>query len=115
MKTCLSTSNMQRKQNINIIKEWKNLERRNISLTHILKQMPTFAKIYKENLLLRQERVVRTQPLFAAARSLSQTEQLDNDSRVIEPTGREVEQVVAFYEELLGEMDERLRLGLETL
>jgi hypothetical protein len=56
MKLCLSSSNFQRKQNINIVKEWKNLEKRNISLTHLVKQLPAFSKIYKENVLLRQER-----------------------------------------------------------
>ncbi len=59
--------------------------------------------------------MMRTQPLFATTKNLSQAEQLDNDSRVIEPTGRDVEQVVAFYENLLSEMDEKLRTGLETL
>lgn len=57
MKTCLSSSNFQRKQNINIVTSWKNLEKKNISLTHLVKQLPSFAKIYKENLLLRQERL----------------------------------------------------------
>ena len=56
MKTCLTSSNFQRKQNINIVKQWKNLEKKNISLTHLVQQMPAFTKIYKENLLLRQER-----------------------------------------------------------
>ena len=60
MKTCLGSSQVQRKQNINIVKEWKNLEKRNISLTHLVKQLPLFTKIYKENLLLRQERFTRT-------------------------------------------------------
>jgi hypothetical protein len=45
---------MQRKQNINIVGEWKNLEKRNISLTNIIKRLPAFTSIYRENLLLRQ-------------------------------------------------------------
>jgi hypothetical protein len=54
MKTCLSSSHLQRKQNINIVNEWKNLERRNIALTNLLKRLPAFTRIYRENLLLRQ-------------------------------------------------------------
>jgi hypothetical protein len=54
MKTCLSSSQFQRKHNINIVSEWKNLERRNISLTNLVKRLPAFTKIYRENLLLRQ-------------------------------------------------------------
>ena len=64
MKSCLTSSHIQRKQNINIVREWKNLEKRNISLTHLVKQLPLFTKIYREHLLLSQERFVRTEPLF---------------------------------------------------
>ena len=47
MRTCKNLPKDQKKQNINIVKEWKNLEKRNVSLTHLVKQLPSFTKIYK--------------------------------------------------------------------
>ena len=36
--------------------EWKNVERKNVALSGLVARFPAFTKIYKENLLLRQER-----------------------------------------------------------
>jgi hypothetical protein len=62
MKTCLTSSHLQRKQNINIVNEWRKLERRNIALTTILKRLPAFTSIYRENLLLRQSNAKQPPP-----------------------------------------------------
>lgn len=89
MKKCLSSSNFQRKQNINIVKEWKNLEKRNISLTHLVKQLPAFTRIYKENLLLRQDRNFRAEEAIIPSDSTPRTD---------------LELAIEYYETLLTEV-----------
>lgn len=51
MKVC-SQSSIVRK-NINMHKEWKNLEKKNEAYRNLLKNMPAFTKIFHENILLR--------------------------------------------------------------
>jgi hypothetical protein len=37
-----------------MVKEWKNMEKRNRALTALVRNIPAFTTIYKENLLLKQ-------------------------------------------------------------
>lgn len=98
---------------------WKNLEKRNISLTHLVKQLPSFAKIYKENVLLRQERLQKkeskhgelpTGTKYQFGQSEEQSKQLKNEvEAILEPelssVNREiVQQIVDYYETLLNEV-----------
>ncbi len=45
-----------RKSNILSHSEWKKLEKKNVALMNLIKRMPAFTKIYRENMLLKQER-----------------------------------------------------------
>jgi hypothetical protein len=53
MKECFQI-NPRRRNSINKVGEWKNLEKKNIALTGLVRHFPSFTKIYKENLLLKQ-------------------------------------------------------------
>ena len=53
MKECCSHK---KRDSLNKIGEWKNLEKRNTALTELVKQFPVFTRIYKENLILKQDR-----------------------------------------------------------
>ena len=56
MSECFKESSNTRKNSINKVGEWKNLEKRNLALTKLVRQFPAFTKIFKENLLLKQDR-----------------------------------------------------------
>jgi hypothetical protein len=56
MKTCGSLNALGPKKNTNMVAEWKSQERKNLALTGLVKRFPAFTRIYKENLLLRQDK-----------------------------------------------------------
>ena len=56
MKNCTNPANVLRRTSINKYGEWKNLEKRNVALTKLVSQFPAFTKLYKENVLLKQEK-----------------------------------------------------------
>jgi hypothetical protein len=58
MKECTSQNLSKRRLSINKVSEWKNLEKKNVALATMVRQFPAFTKIYKENLLLKQERKI---------------------------------------------------------
>lgn len=39
---------------LNMVSEWKNLEKKNTALANLVKRFPAFTKIFKENHLLKQ-------------------------------------------------------------
>ena len=41
---------------MNMVAEWKNQEKKNLALTGLVKRFPAFTRIYKENMLLRQDK-----------------------------------------------------------
>jgi hypothetical protein len=43
------------KQPLNMVGEWKNLEKKNIALAALVRRFPAFTRIYKENLMLREQ------------------------------------------------------------
>lgn len=43
------------KQPLNMVGEWKNLEKKNTALSALVRRFPAFTKIYKENLMLREQ------------------------------------------------------------
>ena len=115
MKTCLTSSHLERKQNINKFKEWKNLEKRNISLTHLVKQIPSFSKIYREDLLLRQERYRALEGLRTDEEVIKSKEDTQQNIEAITTSTADAQKIVAFYEELLGEMEGKFKACLSTL
>lgn len=54
MRTC--QNQMTRRNSLNMVTERKNHEKKHTALTKLLRHIPTFTNIYKENLLLKQER-----------------------------------------------------------
>ena len=51
MKICSQRSQI--RKNANIHKEWKNVEKKNEAYRNIIKNIPAFTKIFKENIILR--------------------------------------------------------------
>jgi hypothetical protein len=47
MRECSSKHYLQRRNNINMVSEWKSLEARNNALMGLLKRLPSFTNIYK--------------------------------------------------------------------
>ena len=81
------------------------MEKRNISLTHLVKQMPSFAKIYKENLLLRQERVTKNESIIKEeSLRASSIVSADIDKKDWGANRETVEKIVEFYENLINEV-----------
>ena len=50
------TFNKKKNNNILSHSEWKKLEKKNLALMSLVKRVPAFTKIYRENQLLKQER-----------------------------------------------------------
>jgi hypothetical protein len=46
--------NSKTKQPLNMVGEWKNLEKKNTALATLVSRFPAFTKIYRENLILRE-------------------------------------------------------------
>lgn len=51
------------KHQMSMVSEWKNLEKKNTALANLVKRFPAFTKIYKENLLLREQEKTITKEL----------------------------------------------------
>jgi hypothetical protein len=47
--------NSKTKQPLNMVGEWKNLEKKNTALATLVSRFPAFTKIYRENLILREQ------------------------------------------------------------
>lgn len=58
MKIC-ALSNKNRK-NLNMHQEWRNLQKKNQSYRNLLKNVPAFTKIFKENIQLKAQTKQKT-------------------------------------------------------
>lgn len=54
MKVCSQANNTKKKPN-NMHHEWKVLQKKNETYKNLLKNMPAFTKIFKENVLMKEE------------------------------------------------------------
>ena len=55
LKHCtISTQGSKIRRPLNMVNEWKNLEKKNTALANLVKGFPAFTKIFKENQLLKQ-------------------------------------------------------------
>jgi hypothetical protein len=119
MKTCESSNpNSKRKNNMNMVGEWKNLEKRNTALTGLIKRFPAFSTIYKENLLLRQDKNSRL--LEDQEDHRSQPRPIESTVDAVKEPHSElppyaVEEVVRHYETVIEEMREKFEQCLDQV
>jgi hypothetical protein len=82
-----------------MVSEWKNLEKRNNALTGIIRKTPAFSRIYKENLLLRQEKNKLFEPISTisnqqqTSRTLCKSPSVSHHEETIDS-----EEIIAMYE-----------------
>ena len=89
MKDC---SHTKKRASLNRTGEWRNLEKRNRALTELVKQFPVFTRIYKENLLLKQDPRGEGTPALKEFQKAGGTPALKEFQKAEAPTKRTIEE-----------------------